>query len=418
MAKGEGASALDQLRRLGKDPLAQRLLAGIAVINLLVSAIVGFSLYTNHKHYDKQAEIWTQNTARILENNLVSVFDKFGIVLVAACRETRRQMAAGELRKEAMDTALLELSQGVPELSSLNFADAQGFLRYGKFLPEGAPVSIADRDYFRQLQQDPQAVTSVSGLIWGRLTGKANLFVARRLEDAQGHFAGVLFGSFEVGTFDQIFAHLEVGSLGAVGIRDQAFQLVALHPKGVEPGSQIGSNLVSETTRAMIQAHPVTATYKTTFARDHQERLVTFRRVAGYPFYIFATYSPRDYLVPWHLELAIAVALLAAFALATVVLARTILTSQTRELARMEAVRLGDAWQRQHEELQAALSRMKRLEGVIPICSYCKKIRTELKSWEQMEGYISEHSDAVFSHGVCPHCAQEQLRLFKEGNVQ
>lgn len=56
-------------------------------------------------------------------------------------------------------------------------------------------------------------------------------------------------------------------------------------------------------------------------------------------------------------------------------------------------------------ELKSALSKVKQLEGIIPICSYCKRIRDDKKSWQQLEGYITEHSEALFSHGICPECA-------------
>jgi len=53
---------------------------------------------------------------------------------------------------------------------------------------------------------------------------------------------------------------------------------------------------------------------------------------------------------------------------------------------------------------ERALAEVKRLQGMLPICSYCKKIRNDENSWEQMESYISEHSHATFSHGICPDC--------------
>ena len=56
------------------------------------------------------------------------------------------------------------------------------------------------------------------------------------------------------------------------------------------------------------------------------------------------------------------------------------------------------------EELQAALSSVKQLRGLLPICSYCKRIRGDDQYWQQLEGYIAEHSDAQFSHGICPTC--------------
>ena len=54
--------------------------------------------------------------------------------------------------------------------------------------------------------------------------------------------------------------------------------------------------------------------------------------------------------------------------------------------------------------LQQALAQIKVLSGLLPICSYCKKIRDDKGYWNQLESYISSHSDALFSHSICPEC--------------
>ncbi len=74
-----------------------------------------------------------------------------------------------------------------------------------------------------------------------------------------------------------------------------------------------------------------------------------------------------------------------------------------------------DLLARQKEELEAALERVKLLEGIIPICAYCKKIRNDQQSWQQLETYISAHSEAVFSHGACPDCAAKLLEIIRNG---
>lgn len=58
-------------------------------------------------------------------------------------------------------------------------------------------------------------------------------------------------------------------------------------------------------------------------------------------------------------------------------------------------------------DLQAALEEVKTLQGIIPICSSCKKIRDDKGIWNQIEAYISVHSEAEFSHGICPDCIQK-----------
>lgn len=59
------------------------------------------------------------------------------------------------------------------------------------------------------------------------------------------------------------------------------------------------------------------------------------------------------------------------------------------------------------EDLQAALREVKQLQGIIPICARCKKIRDDGGYWQQVEHYISTHSEAEFSHSLCPNCIQE-----------
>jgi CheY-like chemotaxis protein len=55
-------------------------------------------------------------------------------------------------------------------------------------------------------------------------------------------------------------------------------------------------------------------------------------------------------------------------------------------------------------ELEEALSSVKQLQGLLPICSYCKKIRDDRNYWQQVESYITKHSEAQFSHSICPDC--------------
>jgi len=67
------------------------------------------------------------------------------------------------------------------------------------------------------------------------------------------------------------------------------------------------------------------------------------------------------------------------------------------------------------QELTDALTQVKTLSGLLPICASCKKIRNDNGYWEAVETYISEHSDADFTHGICPECVQ---RLYPEYSLK
>jgi hypothetical protein len=58
-------------------------------------------------------------------------------------------------------------------------------------------------------------------------------------------------------------------------------------------------------------------------------------------------------------------------------------------------------------ELQEAMAKVKTLSGMLPICASCKKIRDDQRYWNQIEAYIRDHSEAEFSHGICPECMKK-----------
>ena len=61
-------------------------------------------------------------------------------------------------------------------------------------------------------------------------------------------------------------------------------------------------------------------------------------------------------------------------------------------------------------ELEKALSEVKQLRGILPICAYCKKIRDDKNYWQQVESYFALHTDAKFSHSFCPECYEKFIK--------
>ena len=64
------------------------------------------------------------------------------------------------------------------------------------------------------------------------------------------------------------------------------------------------------------------------------------------------------------------------------------------------------------KSLENALNEVKKLQGLLPICSFCKNIRDDKGYWNQIEAYIREHSEAEFSHSICPKCMKERYPEF------
>ena len=80
------------------------------------------------------------------------------------------------------------------------------------------------------------------------------------------------------------------------------------------------------------------------------------------------------------------------------------------------AVKTERVLQEEKNKLQKALDEIKTLHGIIPICSHCKQIRDDKGLWKKMEEYIHAHSDARFSHSICPDCASKHYSKFYDSN--
>lgn len=70
-----------------------------------------------------------------------------------------------------------------------------------------------------------------------------------------------------------------------------------------------------------------------------------------------------------------------------------------------------------NEKLSESLTKIKKLEGILPICAKCKKIRDDKGYWGQVEAYIQERSEAEFSHSICPNCAEEYHNELRKLNL-
>lgn len=73
----------------------------------------------------------------------------------------------------------------------------------------------------------------------------------------------------------------------------------------------------------------------------------------------------------------------------------------------IERKRLQEEREQLIEQLQAALVQVKQLSGLLPICASCKSIRDDKGYWRQLESYLDAHSEATFTHGICPVCAEK-----------
>lgn len=81
----------------------------------------------------------------------------------------------------------------------------------------------------------------------------------------------------------------------------------------------------------------------------------------------------------------------------------------TRVRTHLELKQTRDRLEQAVGELSQALANVKQLSGLLPICSFCKKVRDDHGYWEQVEAFVTSHSEARFTHGICPECVEKNF---------
>jgi diguanylate cyclase (GGDEF)-like protein/PAS domain S-box-containing protein len=291
------------------------LLVDFFVVGMAVSEIVG-----GRQHAVEQATVLTENYAKILEENLVGFISKIDNTLKSTAEEIARETKAGGVRRQELETFLAQQDAHLPEALGVRVVDADGVIRYAVNDLKVRNVSIADRPQFIRLKQDAQAGLVISKPVFGRAALKQMITLGRRLDAADGSFAGDVHVAVAVERFIDIFSHVDLGSSGNIGLWDSD-TLIARFSREDRLGATTGSTTPSAQLREFLRTQPRQAIYRARSGVDGVARIYHFRRVGEYPLYLLVGLADEDVLAEWRQDTLRAVSLTALFLLATSVFA-------------------------------------------------------------------------------------------------
>lgn len=380
------------LGRFIPGAFAQRLVVGSVLLALVVITLAAFWLLGSYNQHLAKAQATTQNLVQVLDQNVADLFKEADLAVLAIKDEFEHEQRQGEDTGQLLDAFIARLHARVRRVDFLRTADAQGHIVHGTGVKPGGEGSIEDRDYFRQLRDNPDAGLVISQPVIGKLSGRWVLILARRLESPNRSFSGVAYAVIALEQFTQAFTHLDVGPEGFIALRGEDLGIIVRHPEPEGLATGIGQRFVAPGLLEHLRAGRISGSYEATSSRGVRQ-VLSFRKLSGFPFYVIVGLAKADALKAWRRELT--------QALAGVTLFLTLMGLSAWQLHR--------AWERQriaNETLAEALATVKTLGGMLPICSYCKKIRDDQGYWSQVEAYLHDHSEAEFTHGICPDCAR------------
>jgi diguanylate cyclase (GGDEF)-like protein/PAS domain S-box-containing protein len=312
-----------------------RSVAGLLLLNLAVLGLAGWSLFQSRLRYEESAAITTQNLARLIEQDATASVRMVDLALLAVKSEHERQLAAGGIVGSVLDDFIQTQLQRQPDLSGLRVTNAQGDSMYGP----GAGSSLGDRDYFLRLLDDPKAGLVISTPILGRSSGEWVISLARRLQNPDGSFAGMVYGTMPLAHFTKVFSALHVGQGGSFTLFDDDFRLVARQPEPYGQANSVGRRFGSPQLQALVKSGQSEGTYTGTSVVDQVERLSSYRKIQGTPFNIVIGLATQDTLGEWRQEVGKTIAMGAGFVLFTLLLSWFIFRAWENQEAAVVALR-------------------------------------------------------------------------------
>lgn len=295
---------MNVLRRAGKSGRTLLILGNI-VATLLLAGVLALALQSSREAFRQRALDATQNMTGVLRQGLAAELARIDAALQAIDLAYQRAapqdgLDSATLRREVDDHQHL-----VPGPVSLRLVDTAGNVRYGHRVMPTSHVNVGDRDYFLEAARASAAHhTIVSEPLLARIDETWGLVLARRLENADGSFAGVASATVPVHHLEGLLRAVRLGPHGAISVRTKTLRLVARYTEAGQPTTGIGSNQVSATLREAVQAHPHDGLYVARTAMDQIERANAYVMVEPYGLMVIVGLATDDFLQPWHDQVA------------------------------------------------------------------------------------------------------------------
>ncbi len=261
--------------------------------------------------------------------------------------------------------------------------------------PQEIGADFSFREYFSYLDNNRDANSYFSSVFNETKTDDLWLACSRTLHLKPGQFDGVIFAGLSghyIG--ENLLASIKFTEGGSIALIDASKSLVFRNP---EIRGIVGKKVPDPNLDIFLSNNSESMTLIGFSPLDNQKKIIVFQKVDDFPYIFMVASNFGSDLANWYNKEII---YLCGWFFITIIL--FLLTNALYRLS-LSNKSIED----KNIKLQNSLEEIKVLEGIVPICANCKKIRDDKGYWNRIEAYIEKHSDASFSHGMCPGCSDK-----------
>ena len=285
-----------------KSPSGRKwLLASLLAFNAAAIALVIVGLDRLYERSNREAEIHSQNIALAVALHVSSEISKIDLSLRTVAAELEQHIRQGRPERDHVIQALIARQKAaLPEAEAWGITDTEGRIVFHEGQGSSPSFTVADRDYFRDLQSGRNSGLAVSKPLKSRLTGNWNVTLTRAIRDSEGRFNGVVVVPLPVKSLHRMLNGFDLGNHGVINLRDIDLGLITRFPEPqTNHQDSIGDARVSQALRDLISAGQSQATYHALAPFDNRERVISLRTLNNAPIHVLASIAKKDYLEDW-----------------------------------------------------------------------------------------------------------------------
>jgi diguanylate cyclase (GGDEF)-like protein/PAS domain S-box-containing protein len=285
-------------------------LVGInCAIAAMLVALAWLVLHKSHRTLELQATSRAESLAAIAQLNVRGEIERVDGVIRATASELERLLAE---HRQSPDAVINDVLRGrftlLEGIEAFRLTDAAGVVRWGTDLPDGPPVSVSDRDYFRQARASAERLTVIGGPLTSRVSNRWVVAFVHPLR-LDGRFAGVLYASINAEHFQRNFQRYDLEPLDSVALRRDDRRLVARYSPGSAIQGQPGDTAVSPELLAATAKRPDAGHFVSRVQLDGEKRTTAYRSLQPWPFTVFVGISNDRFFEPWRRQVWLVVTL-------------------------------------------------------------------------------------------------------------
>jgi PAS domain S-box-containing protein len=292
------------------------------VLGVLIVAIL--TLWNLRNETLARTATTTQNLAKAVEQTVEGAIDDIDHALQVSVDEINRQNAGGRPDPTEINRFLARQQARFEHLDLLRATNAAGEAIYGKGVDPAQRASLAQRDYYQRLRDDPKLGLVISEPIIGKISQRWIWLMARRLEQPDGNFAGLVYGSIFIDDLVAMFRALNLAPGSAISLRDENLALVARTTFDDTPPLPSGDQKLSPAFRAAMALNREEGTFDSDNASpDGVRRIYSYHHNPKHGFTVLVGIPVATAMAEWNKQATTVIVLLLVFVVGTLSFARS-----------------------------------------------------------------------------------------------